>query len=156
MDDFGVSLACKRFSSSTLGNSPPVESYDETKSASEMRSLLAAQSYEAFVTDTNGAKWVVDSDIPSEAWPSLGPGPTDVSSSVVGEEGFPSLPVSCLSVPLETGEELNDLRTVKESLESSVEALLDGCISCVPGLCKRLYRQVENCGFHTVGSLEIL
>ncbi|KAJ4709762.1 ATP-dependent DNA helicase RecG [Melia azedarach] len=153
LDDFDVSLACKRFPSITLGNSPPVELYDETKGASEMRSLLAAQSYEAFVTDTIGTKWVVDSDIPSEAWPSLDPGPPDVSSSVVGEEGSLSLPVSHQFLPLETKEKLNDLNTVKESLEPSVEALLDTCISCWPGLSKRLYHQLENCGFHTLRKL---
>lgn len=167
MDDFDISLACKRFPCITLGSSPPIGLHDETKGGGpEMRSRLADQSCEAVVSNSMGADLGVDRDGLSEAWPSLYPALPTVSSSFVREESSLDFPLSPQSMSLETEEKLNPLITVEESptsleigslpTEASVEPLLDKCISCVPELRKRLYRQLENCGFHTVGFLQIM
>ncbi|XP_031268917.1 ATP-dependent DNA helicase homolog RECG, chloroplastic isoform X2 [Pistacia vera] len=116
MDDFDVSLACKRFPSITLGNSPPLELYDETKCSSEMSNLLAAQS--AFLRVSMGENWDIDLDSFSEAWPSLCPGPPNVISSIVGEENSINLPLSSQSMPLKIEENSNIPVTVEESSSS--------------------------------------
>ncbi|KAH9794777.1 ATP-dependent DNA helicase [Citrus sinensis] len=128
MDDFDISLACKRFPCITLGSSPPVGLYDETKAGgSEMKSLLADQSCEAVVSNSMDAELRVDRFGLSEAWPSL----------------YPALPNES-----STSSEVGSLPS-----EAPIEPLLDKCISCVPGLSKRLYHQLENCGFYTLRKL---
>ncbi|KAH9746424.1 ATP-dependent DNA helicase [Citrus sinensis] len=128
MDDFDISLACKRFPCITLGSTPPVGLYDEIKAGgSEMKSLLADQSCEAVVSNPMDAELRVDRFGLSEAWPSL----------------YPALPNES-----STSSEVGSLPS-----EASIEPLLDKCISCVPGLSKRLYHQLENCGFYTLRKL---
>ncbi|KAK1577879.1 hypothetical protein Q3G72_025617 [Acer saccharum] len=136
MNDVDVPLACKLFPSIILGSSPPVELYDETQLNSDIRSLLAAQSCEEFRPNYMGEKWV-DLDSACETKTSLHSPLPDASSSIVREENdFDS------SLGLES-----------QSDVASFELLLDRCVSCVPGLSKRLCRQLENYGFHTLRKL---
>lgn len=113
MDDFDISLACKRFPCITLGSSPPVGLYDETKAGgSEMKSLLADQSCEAVVSNSMDAELRVDRFGLSEAWPSLYPALPNVSSSIVREGSSLDFALSPQSMSLETEEKLNPLITV--------------------------------------------
>lgn len=113
MDDFDISLACKRFPCITLGSSPPVGLYDETKAGgSEMKSLLADQSCEAVVSNPMDAELRVDRFGLSEAWPSLYPALPNVSSSIVREGSSLDFALSPQSMSLETEEKLNPLITV--------------------------------------------
>ncbi|XP_044490812.1 ATP-dependent DNA helicase homolog RECG, chloroplastic isoform X3 [Mangifera indica] len=160
MDDFDVSMACKRFPSIILGHSPPVELYDETKCSSEMSNLLAAQS--AFLRNSMVENWDIDVDSFSEAWSSLCPASPNVISSIVGEENSINLPLSSQSMTLKIEENFNIPIIEDESSYSKPEVppssapfelWLERCISCVPGLSKRLRGQMENCGFHTLRKL---
>ncbi|KAK2635364.1 hypothetical protein Ddye_030156 [Dipteronia dyeriana] len=136
MNDVDVPLACKLFPSIILGSSPPVELYDETQLNSDIRSLLEAQSCEEFHPNSIGEKWV-DLDTACETKPSLHSPLPDASSSIVREENdFDS-----------------SLGPEPQSDVASFELLLDRCVSCVPGLNKRLCRQLENYGFHTLRKL---
>ncbi|TXG57202.1 hypothetical protein EZV62_018515 [Acer yangbiense] len=160
MNDVDVPLACKLFPSIILGSSPPVELYDETQLNSDIRSLLAAQSCEEFRPNSMGEKWV-DLDSACETKTSLHSPLPDASPSIVREENDFGIPLSPQTMPLKTERILNDLINVADSslgLESqsdvaSFELLLDRCVSCVPGLSKRLCRQLENYGFHTLRKL---
>ncbi|CAK7326733.1 unnamed protein product [Dovyalis caffra] len=175
MDDFDVSLACKRFPSIVLGSFPPVELYDE----SEMNSLLAVTSLEGFLPNGMGVK-CVDPDTIHEQWAaphtlsnvnfSMPKELRDESSYITSEfreenmytskelkgENFHSLPLYSPDMTLETEEKLGhkigmEESTTKVEPESQVNvAYLDKPISCLPGLSTRQRRQLENCGFHTV------
>lgn len=184
-DDFDVSLACKRFPSIILGSSPPVKLYDETIHFSEMRSLLAAKSFEGLLPNAVGMK-LVDPDGLFEQWL---PGNTlsnvssskseelrDENSCIISEsrakktytfrelkvENLHTLPLYSQDITLETQEKLANKVSMEESStklgpESQLNsALLDRPISCIPGLSNRQCRQLENCGFHTVGLLDII
>ncbi|KAI9170378.1 hypothetical protein LWI28_027048 [Acer negundo] len=136
MNDVDVPLACKLFPSIILGSSPPVELYDETHLNSDIRSLLAAQSCEEFSRNSMGEKWA-DLDSACETKPSLHSSLPNATSSIVREEND-----SDSSLGLES-----------QSDVASFELLLDRCVSCMPGLSKRLCRQLENYGFHTLRKL---
>lgn len=59
VDEFDVSMACRRFPSIILSSSPRVELYDGTTSFTE-RMLLETQSCEGFLSDTMGEVQVQD------------------------------------------------------------------------------------------------
>ncbi|KAF9673989.1 hypothetical protein SADUNF_Sadunf10G0081100 [Salix dunnii] len=175
-DDFDVSLACKRFPSIVLGSFPPVELYDE----SEINSLLAAKILEGFLPNVVGVTCVepdtlheqlasphtenVNSSLPNEL--------RDESSYILSEfreentsiskeikeENFHSLPLYSPGMTLETVEKIGpkigmEEYATKVESESQVNvAYLDKSISCLPGLSTRQRRQLENCGFYTVGT----
>uniref|UniRef100_A0A5B7BBQ5 DNA 3'-5' helicase n=1 Tax=Davidia involucrata TaxID=16924 RepID=A0A5B7BBQ5_DAVIN len=159
VDDFDVTLACKRFPSIILGQSPLVELYDGTACCSEKSSLLAAQICKGFLPSPLGAEWV-DPDSLSETWPSLFPSLPNMNSSLLKEERSYSSPLSIQSSTLET-EVKSDPQVIKDETftqadlqnADSVDLILDKAISCTPGLSKRQCRQLENCGFHTLRKL---
>ncbi|XP_021674594.2 ATP-dependent DNA helicase homolog RECG, chloroplastic isoform X2 [Hevea brasiliensis] len=182
VDDFDVSLTRKRFPSIVLGNSPPVELYDETTQHFEMKSPIPAESYKEFPSDALGEKWV-DLDDLSEHWPSSGTLPIENSSiskeqgngnaSMISEsrdekthilkelkeENAYGLPLYSEDMTLETREKLDYKVSMEEYSnkvvpESQLSATyLDTSISCIPGLSKRQCHQLENCGFHTLRKL---
>lgn len=75
VDEFDLSLACRRFPSIILSSSPRVELYDGTTSFTE-RMLLETQSCEGFLSDTMGEVQV--RDYLYEIWNSLYPACTSV------------------------------------------------------------------------------
>ncbi|XP_059649570.1 ATP-dependent DNA helicase homolog RECG, chloroplastic isoform X2 [Cornus florida] len=162
VDDFDVSLACKQFPSIILGRSPMLELFDGTTCYSENGSLLAAQVCEEFLPSSPGAKWVGTSSL-SETWPSQYPSFPNENSSVLREENsYPSLksvqsstwetkPKSDLQFTTEEPSTRDGLRTRQNV--ASIELILDKTISCISGLSKRQYNQLENCGFHTLRKL---
>lgn len=157
-DEFDESLACKRFPSIALGSSPQVELYDETACWSDMSNLLATQNCEGFVSNSIAAEWVQESS--HEMWSSPSPTLPSVTTSTLREEAS-NEPSSCQPMALETIKKSDCSVTVEKSSikvgpESPVNAAsaglsLDTSISCIPGLSKRHARQLENCGFNTVG-----
>ncbi|XP_057482226.1 ATP-dependent DNA helicase homolog RECG, chloroplastic isoform X1 [Actinidia eriantha] len=160
--NFDVSLACKRFPSIIFGYSPPVELYDEASCCSGKNGLLESEICEGHLSSSVGAKWV-NPDTLCETWPSLYPSLPNGSSSLFNEESSHPSPLSSQPLNFET-ETKSDLRvTVEDSstidaLEgkqsvASVELILDKSISCIPGLSKRQFHQLENCGFHTLRKL---
>nr|POF12507.1 atp-dependent dna helicase like recg, chloroplastic [Quercus suber] len=152
MDEVDVSLACKRFPSINLGRSPKVELYNETAHCSEMSKPVAAQNCEGFVPNLIDAEWVQESS--SETWRLL-PG------SLIEKRTLISL-LSPRPMALETVEKSDDLVSGEESSNklgsespvnaASIESFLNSSINCIPGLSKRHYGQLDNCGFHMVGS----
>ncbi|KAL3510597.1 hypothetical protein ACH5RR_029998 [Cinchona calisaya] len=161
-DYFDVSLACKRFPSISLGFSPPVELYDGAMCSSTDEGLLASQIYQQLLANSSQAK-LVDLDSLYETWTSLCPGSEDGNSSSLSEE-FDTSHTHSQSPTLEPEARHNlELRaddpiccpTVLETEDpsSSMQAILDRPISCIPGLTKRQCNQLESCGFHTLRKL---
>ncbi|XP_010657389.1 ATP-dependent DNA helicase homolog RECG, chloroplastic isoform X3 [Vitis vinifera] len=158
----GQSCLIRKFPSIILGNSPPVELYDENKCHSDVRSLLAAQICEEFLSSSGAEKWD-GPDRFSETWPSLCPTLPNINASLLRKESSSTLPVSSQPLTMETKEKSDVLVTVEGPpanmvLESQnnaepVELILDKSISFIPGLQKRHCRQLENCGFHTLRKL---
>ncbi|XP_034683646.1 ATP-dependent DNA helicase homolog RECG, chloroplastic isoform X3 [Vitis riparia] len=162
INNVDISLACRKFPSIILGNSPPVELYDENVCHSDVRSLLAAQICEEFLSSSGAEKWD-GPDRFSETWPSLCPTLPNINASLLRKESSSTLPVSSQPLTMETKEKSDVLVTVEGPpanmvLESQnnvepVELILDKSISFIPGLQKRHCRQLENCGFHTLRKL---
>ncbi|KAJ9708397.1 hypothetical protein PVL29_000441 [Vitis rotundifolia] len=162
INNVDISLACRKFPSIILGNSPPVELYDENVCYSDVRSLLAAQICEEFLSGSGAEKWD-GPDRFSETWPSLCPTLPNINASLLRKESSSSLPVSSQPLTMETKEKSDVLVTVEGPpanmvLESQnnaepVELILDKSISFIQGLQKRHCRQLENCGFHTLRKL---
>lgn len=172
--DFDVSLACKQFPSIIFGCSPPIELYDETSCWSVKNGLLSSEICKEFRSSSVGTNWV-NPDSLSESQPSLYPCVPDENSSSLGEESACDLPLSTESLNLEaeTVTDIPEQKTdtvvqlaVEESSTragfeihekaTSVELILDKPISYIPRLTKRRFAQLENSGFHTVGSLDAM
>lgn len=162
INNVDISLACRRFPSIVLGNSPLVELYDENVCCSDVQSALAAQICQEFRSSSGAEKWN-SPDRLSETWPSLCPSPTlsNIDSSLLRKESSSTMPFSSDPQTVGTVEKSDVVVTLEGSpantgLESQnnaepVELILDKSISFIPGLQKRHCRQLENCGFHTVG-----
>ena len=162
MNNVDISLACRRFPSIILGNSPLVELYDENVCCSDVQSVLAAQICEEILSSSDAEKWD-GPDRLSETWSSLCPSPTlsNINASLLRKESSSTMPFSSQPQTVGTKEKSDVLVTLEGSpanmgLESQnnaepVELILDKSISFIPGLQKRHCRQLENCGFHTVG-----
>ncbi|BFG17200.1 hypothetical protein CerSpe_034740 [Prunus speciosa] len=123
VDEFDVSMACRRFPSIILSSSPRVELYDGTTSFTE-RMLLETQSCEGFLSDTMGE---AQSTTLVPVKKSYQPVPTEESSKKVS------------------------LESQKDAV--SVQLSLDSSISCIHGISKKRCHQLENCGFHTLRKL---
>ncbi|CBI26906.3 unnamed protein product, partial [Vitis vinifera] len=145
INNVDISLACRKFPSIILGNSPPVELYDENKCHSDVRSLLAAQICEEFLSSSGAEKWD-GPDRFSETWPSLCPTLPNINASLLRKEKKSDVLVTVEGPPA---------NMVLESQNNAepVELILDKSISFIPGLQKRHCRQLENCGFHTLRKL---
>ena len=160
LDDFDISLICKRFPSITLGSAPQVDLYDETTLYSEKTGILASEDFEQCFSDSSEARWVQDTL--SEAWSSLYVNNSSVTSSALSKEDSHSCPLSHHSTSPIYEEKLDHQVTQQDSQnkvgqqsQSNLrpnELFLDKSVSCLPGLSKRQYQQLDNCGFHTVGS----
>ncbi|XP_050231434.1 ATP-dependent DNA helicase homolog RECG, chloroplastic [Mercurialis annua] len=182
IDDIDLNLVCKRFPSIVLGSSPPVKLYDETAEKSEMKSLLAAETYRGIVSDALGMKWVDPDefyeelsyeDVPPSSKSSIAKQEKDESPCVITEpreqkvylskeskeENVNILPLHPEDLPSEAEDNLDHKISMKVSSTKVVPesilsgALLDTPISCIPGLSKRQCNQLENCGFHTFRKL---
>lgn len=148
IDDFDLSMACKRFPSIHLGSSPLVELYEDEKC-------------DNVLPTSKCAKWI-DPNTLCERLATLYPSlqDVDVDPTSIREENSSTSPLYLPSFPLEN-EEKSDFQVyledkcVEEGPESKqadalFELILDKSISCIPGLGKRQCTQLENCGFHTV------
>lgn len=158
MDNFDVSLVRKRFPSIIVGSSPRLELYDGATNFCQTRSLLETQSCEDFLSNSileeQGRLNV------NETWHSLDSALPCLRTFSPSEDHSATLHISHPPTPVTTEKNSNQPATLKEpvGLESqidaaSIELLLDRSISCIPGLRKKHCRQLEDCGFHTVGFL---
>lgn len=159
LDDLDISLMCKRFPSITLGSAPRVDLCDETTSCSETTNSLATEHLEHCLSDSSEARWVQNTL--SEEWPSLHVNHSSVTSSTSGKEDSCPSPLPPDSMPSIYIENLDQVigedSQMKVGMDSqsnstSSELFLDKSVSFIPGLSKRHQRQLDNCGFHTVGS----
>ncbi|KAK7308720.1 hypothetical protein VNO77_42346 [Canavalia gladiata] len=157
-DDLDISLICKRFPSITLGSAPQVDLYDGTMSYSEKENSLAAENFEHYFSDSSEVRWVQNTL--SDTWPSLYVNHSSVASSTLRKEDSCPLPPHSISSIHE--ENLDQVTTedfqMKVGTESQSnltpsELFLDKSVSCIPGLSKRHYQQLDNCGFHTIRKL---
>ncbi|XP_071926514.1 ATP-dependent DNA helicase homolog RECG1, chloroplastic/mitochondrial-like isoform X2 [Coffea arabica] len=156
-DDFDVSLACKRFPSISLGFFPPVELYDEATCSSMDEGLLASQLYQQFLANSSDPK-LVDPDSLYETWTSLCPGREDGNSSSLTEHmhsGSPTLkPKAGRNLEFHLDEPVSATTMLEtQNTAAPMQDILDRSINCIPGLTKRQYSQLENCGFHTLRKL---
>jgi len=159
LDDVDISLICERFPSITLGSAPRVDLYDGTTSCSETMNSLATDHFENCFSDSSEARWVQSAL--SEEWPSLYVKHSTVASSTLRKDD--SFPSSLLPDLMPSTQEQNSDKIIREDCQMKVgmesqpnptlsELFLDKSINCIPGLSKRHYRKLENCGFHTVSS----
>lgn len=158
LDDVDISLICKRFPSITLGSAARVDLYDGTISCSETMNSFTTENIENCLSNSSEARWVQSAL--SEEWPSLYVKHSSVSSSTSGKDNsFPSLLPDLMS----SLQEKNSDQITREDCQMKVgmesqpnptlrELFLDKSINCIPGLSKRHYRKLEDCGFHTVSS----
>ncbi|KAL9325033.1 hypothetical protein ACSQ67_005678 [Phaseolus vulgaris] len=159
LDDVDMSLICKRFPSITLGSAPRVDLYDGTTSCFETMNTLATENFENCFSDSSEARWVQSA---SEEWPSLYVKHSTVASSTLGKDNsFPSslLPDLMPSIQANKSDQITrEDCQMKVGMESQPnptlsELFLDKSINCIPGLSKRHYQKLENCGFHTLRKL---
>ncbi|XP_027913584.1 ATP-dependent DNA helicase homolog RECG, chloroplastic isoform X2 [Vigna unguiculata] len=160
LDDVDISLICKRFPSITLGSAPRVDLYDGTTSCSETMNSFATENFENCFSNSSEARWV-QSGL-SEEWPSLYVKHSTVSSSTSGKDD--SFPSSLLPDLMSSIQERNSDQITREDCQMKVEMeslpnpklselFLDKSINCIPGLSKRHYQKLEDCGFHTLRKL---
>ncbi|RDX63390.1 ATP-dependent DNA helicase-like RECG, chloroplastic, partial [Mucuna pruriens] len=160
LDDLDISLICKRFPSITLGSAPRVDLYDGTTPCSETMNSLATESLEHCFSDSSEVRWVQNTL--SEEWPSLYVNHSSVTSSTLGKEDSCPSPLPPDSMPSIYEEKLDQVpledSQTKVGMESQSdpipsELFLDKSVSCIPGLSKRYYQQLDNSGFHTLRKL---
>lgn len=164
VDEVDISMVCKRFPSIILGSASQVDLYDGTTSFPEITSILETVGLVQYFSDSSDARWVQTSL--SEAQPSVYDNHSGVKSSSVREEDSYSFPFSPHSMSSIYEEKLDHQVTKEDShgnegLQSDfkvtpIELFLDKSIILVPGLSKRNFQQLENCGFHTVSSQKCL
>ncbi|KAK7407644.1 hypothetical protein VNO78_09621 [Psophocarpus tetragonolobus] len=97
-----------------------------------------------------------------EEWPSLYGNHSSVTSSTLGKEDSCPSPLPPDLMPSIYEEKLDQITRedsqMKVGMESQSnhtpnELFIDKSITCIPGLSKRHYRQLDNCGFHTLRKL---
>ncbi|KAH1242342.1 ATP-dependent DNA helicase RECG, chloroplastic [Glycine max] len=160
LDDLDISLICKRFPSITLGYAPRVDLYDGTRSCSETMNSLATENFENSFSDSLEASWVQSTL--SEERPSLYASHSSLTSSTLGEEDSCPSPLPPDLTPSIYEEKLDQItredsqmkvRMESQSNSTPSELFLDKSVSCIPGLSKRHYQQLDNYGFHTLRKL---
>lgn len=154
-----ISSICKEFSSITLGSAPKLDLYDETASYSEATIISATKDFEQPFYDSSEVREVQNTI--SEARPSLS---VDISSvtnfTMKKDDSFPCslTPQSVSSIFEEKLDQVTREDSQKKvGLQSQSnltlnELSLDKSVNCIPGLTKKQYEQLDNCGFHTVGT----
>lgn len=153
-DCFDVSLACKQFPSIVVGSSPPVSLYDGTSDFFNMRNLLGAKGYEDFFSNYTSEEQMLN--ILHETLDSPDSTLSSVESSISREPHSCVEPLASESITLVPEEKLDQPVTLEgESQldEAPIELFLDRGISCITGLKKKHYRQLEDSGFHTLRKL---
>lgn len=159
-DDCNVSIACKKFPSIILGSSPPIELFDDSACYPDIASFLAAKSGENFLLNSTCEEWVQDSldGTLSSLYSDL----PDVGKSSVSEEYTLNAGSSLLPMNTETGTILSNPAVEGDSSKKELKAqnnavsgrsFLDQSVGCISGLSKRLQRQLDDSGFHTLGKL---
>ncbi|CAK9324053.1 unnamed protein product [Citrullus colocynthis] len=159
-DDCNVSIACKKFPSIILGSSPPIELFDDSACYPDIASFLAAKSGENFLLNSTCEEWVQDSldGTLSSLYSDL----PDVGKSSVSEEYTLNTGSSLLPMNTETGTILSNPAVKGDSSKKELKAqnnavsgrsFLDQSVGCISGLSKRLQRQLDDSGFHTLGKL---
>ncbi|QHO53598.1 hypothetical protein HN51_022385 [Arachis hypogaea] len=157
LDDIDISLICKKFPSITLGSASPVDLYDGTTLYSEKAGIISAEDLEEYFADSSEGRWVQNT-VP-ETWPSLYFNDSSVSASELSKEDSHT----CHSMS-PTYEEKLDHQVMEEDSQNKVgqqsqsnltprELFLDKSLNYLPGLSKRHYRQLDDCGFHTLRKL---
>ncbi|KAL8035027.1 hypothetical protein ABFX02_12G070400 [Erythranthe guttata] len=152
--DFDATLACKQFSSITLGCFPTVDLYDGPAMYSQTTEPLVPEILEGCIPSRLDANWVD----PKSLFQNLDSFYTETSNVtdpyVLEEESDKSAIYS--EPPDRKTEARNSLQMTADkpcSNGASVAEILDKCISCIPGLTKRQLSQLENSGFHTLRKL---
>ena len=117
--------------------------------------LLASQLYQQFLANSSEPK-LVDPDSLYETWTSLCPEREAGSSSSLTEHlhsGSPTLkPKAGSNLEFHLDEPVSATTMLEtQNTAAPMQDILDRSINCIPGLTKRQYSQLENCGFHTVG-----
>lgn len=137
VDDFDISLMCRIFPSITLGSPPQVGLYDGTTAYSETNIISETKDFEQHLYDSSLT-----------------------SSPLRKDDSFPC-PLTPQSVSSIYEEKLDQVTREdsqkKVGLQSQSnltlnELSLDTSVNCLPGLTKKQREQLDNCGFHTVGT----
>lgn len=159
LDDLDISLICKRFPSITLGSAPQVDLYDGAASYSETTNISATEDFEKYFYDSSEARQ--GQNTLSEAQPSLYVDHSSVTSSALRKDDSFPCPLTPHSLSSLNKEKLDQVTREdsqkKVGLQSQSnltlnELFLDKSVNYLPGLSKRQYQQLDNCGFHTVGT----
>ncbi|XP_058724494.1 ATP-dependent DNA helicase homolog RECG, chloroplastic isoform X2 [Vicia villosa] len=155
-----ISLICKEFSSITLGSAPKLDLYDETASYSEATIISETKDFEQPFYDSSEVREVQNTI--SEARPSLSVDISGVTKfTMEKDDSFPCplTPQSVSSIYEEKLEQVTREDSQKKVVLQSQsnltlnELFLDKSVNCIPGLTKKQYEQLDNCGFHTLRKL---
>ncbi|CAJ2674409.1 unnamed protein product [Trifolium pratense] len=160
VDDFDFSLICKMFPSITFGSAPKVDLYDGTTTCSETNSISATKDFEQHLYDFSEVREVQNTV--SEALPSLHVNHTSVTSLALRKDDSFPCPVSPQSVSSVYEEKLDQVTREDSPKKAGLpsqsnltlnELFLDKSVKCLPGLTKKQYEQLDNCGLHTLRKL---
>jgi len=157
VDDYDISLMCRIFPSITLGSAPQVGLYDGTTTYSETNIISATKDFEQHLYDSSEVRDVQNTV--SEASPSLYVN-RSTSSPLRKDDSFPCslTPQSVSSIYEEKLDQVtreDSRKKVRLQSQSNLtlnELSLDTSVNCLPGLTKKQREQLDNCGFHTVGT----
>ncbi|XP_010527779.1 PREDICTED: ATP-dependent DNA helicase homolog RECG, chloroplastic isoform X2 [Tarenaya hassleriana] len=152
-----AALACKRFPSIVLGDSPPVELYDDNVSFPKSRSILNSPANNGFLPSSMHVGWIDPADL-SEPLSSLCPELDNVDDQEEKSTGSPLAGQAVIPEAVAISDDSDYVITSIEECELqhtglASEFFLDSSISFIPRLSKRNYNQLESCGFHTMRKL---
>lgn len=149
VDDFNMTLACQRFPSIALGSSTVLELYDDSACSDAIRYHSAPHQFDNYFPKSASQESVAPSRPPEpEIWPFLPMLPTVVSPDVKDES---TLVLQAQEKRAEPYHVEDYSSYIVEEFGKPMEIVLDKPISCVPGLSRKHCRQLDTCGFHTVG-----
>ncbi|KAL0380859.1 UNVERIFIED_CONTAM: ATP-dependent DNA helicaseRECG, chloroplastic [Sesamum angustifolium] len=160
--EFDAALACKQFPSITLGCFPTVELYDGPACYSQITESLVPQILGGSIPSHIDANWV-DRKCLYQNLQSLYSEMSNMNAPYILEEKVDDCFIHSQS-PDQKMETRNALQltadkpctnagSVIQQTGTSVAEILDKHINCLPGLTKRQFSQLENCGFHTLRKL---
>ncbi|KAL0424639.1 UNVERIFIED_CONTAM: ATP-dependent DNA helicaseRECG, chloroplastic [Sesamum radiatum] len=160
--EFDAALACKQFPSITLGCFPTVELYDGPACYSQITESLVPQILGGSIPSHIDANWV-DTKCLYQNLQSLYSEMPNMNAPYILEEKVDDCFIHSQS-PDQKMETRNALQltadkpctnagSVIQQTATSVAEILDKHINCLPGLTKRQFSQLENCGFHTLRKL---
>lgn len=151
IEDSDFSSTCGKFPCIKLGDSSLVELYDEVPHPQEQVNFLLPKACKRYLSESE-EKWA-ESDRFNETWQLVVPPLSNITTLPSGEESSYVI-YDSLEADSDGEAKLEDKGSSEVPSAHTImpaELVLDKTVRCIPGTTSRHCRQLEDCGFHTVG-----